>query len=94
MLLSTLLFSTYLFKLEPLSLLLIHPISITNELYGTMLDIKGPKCGPTASNRQMCFRVDSADQVFLWGSPFLSDLWGAAIVRSKNSKAYIRAGMS
>lgn len=57
MLPSTPLFSIYLFKLEPLSLLLIHPISITNELYGTMFDIKGPKCGPTFSIRQMCFRV-------------------------------------
>lgn len=59
-----------------------------------MLDIKGPKCGPTFSIRQMCFRVESAEQVFLGGSLFLSDLCGAAIVRSKNSKAYIRARMS
>ena len=80
MLLSTLRFSIYLFKLEPLSLLLIHSISITNELYGTMVDTKGPKCGPTVSIRQMCFRVDTAEQVFLWGSPFLSDLCGGLLL--------------
>ena len=80
MLLSTLLFSIYLFKLKPLSLLLIHPISITNELYGTMPDIKGPKCGPTVSIRQLCLRVEFAEQVFLWGSPFLSDLCGGLLL--------------